>query len=75
MVLMQGRGSSQQWPGLGGEDGGTGPLGMLRAALLLISLPWGPEGQPAAASALLGSHCAADWGPLLEHWRWLCDGV
>uniref|UniRef100_A0A8D2DAH9 P3 protein n=1 Tax=Sciurus vulgaris TaxID=55149 RepID=A0A8D2DAH9_SCIVU len=40
----RGRGSSQQWPGLGGECGCTGHLGMLRAALLLICLPWGAQG-------------------------------
>ncbi|XP_007991342.1 P3 protein isoform X2 [Chlorocebus sabaeus] len=56
MVLMQGRGSSQQWPGLGGEDGGTGPLGMLRAALLLISLPWGARGTASSSLSTAGGH-------------------
>uniref|UniRef100_A0A5F7ZPA6 Ubiquitin-like protein 4A n=2 Tax=Cercopithecinae TaxID=9528 RepID=A0A5F7ZPA6_MACMU len=56
MVLMQGRGSSQQWPGVGGEDGGTGPLGMLRAALLLISLPWGARGTASSSLSTAGGH-------------------
>ncbi|XP_005595052.1 P3 protein isoform X2 [Macaca fascicularis] len=56
MVLMQGRGSSQQWPGVGGEDGGTGPLGMLRAALLLISLPWGARGTASGSLSTAGGH-------------------
>ncbi|XP_046308620.1 P3 protein isoform X2 [Marmota monax] len=45
MMFRRGRGSSQQWPGLRGECGCTGHLGMLRAALLLISLPWGAQGM------------------------------
>uniref|UniRef100_A0A8C5V4T8 Solute carrier family 10 member 3 n=2 Tax=Microcebus murinus TaxID=30608 RepID=A0A8C5V4T8_MICMU len=48
MVLRRGRGCSQQWPGLGRGDACTGPLGMLRAALLLICLPWGAQGTASA---------------------------
>ncbi|KAM5128163.1 P3 protein isoform 2-T6 [Callospermophilus lateralis] len=48
MMFRRGRGSSQQWPGLRGECGCTGHLGMLRAALLLISLPWGAQGIASA---------------------------
>uniref|UniRef100_A0A287CV31 P3 protein n=1 Tax=Ictidomys tridecemlineatus TaxID=43179 RepID=A0A287CV31_ICTTR len=48
MMFRRGRGSSQQWPGLRGECGCTGHLGMLRAALLLISLPWGTQGMASA---------------------------
>nr|XP_004672177.1 P3 protein [Jaculus jaculus]XP_044996432.1 P3 protein [Jaculus jaculus]XP_044996433.1 P3 protein [Jaculus jaculus]XP_044996434.1 P3 protein [Jaculus jaculus] len=43
MVLRRGRVGSQQWPGLGELADCTGPLGMLRAVLLLISLPWGAQ--------------------------------
>uniref|UniRef100_G3RCF6 P3 protein n=1 Tax=Gorilla gorilla gorilla TaxID=9595 RepID=G3RCF6_GORGO len=56
MVLMQDKGSSQQWPGLGGEGGGTGPLSMLRAALLLISLPWGARGTASTSLSTAGGH-------------------
>ncbi|XP_023055372.1 P3 protein [Piliocolobus tephrosceles] len=56
MVLMQGRDSSQQWPGLGGEGGGTSPLGMFRAALLLISLPWGARGTASSSLSTAGGH-------------------
>uniref|UniRef100_G1RVS8 P3 protein n=1 Tax=Nomascus leucogenys TaxID=61853 RepID=G1RVS8_NOMLE len=62
MVLMQGKGSSQQWPGLGGEGGGTGPLGMLRAALLLISLPWGARGTASTSLSTAGGHTVPPTG-------------
>ncbi|KAL2767961.1 P3 protein isoform 2 precursor [Daubentonia madagascariensis] len=48
MVLRRDRGCSQQWPGLGRGVGCTGPVGMLRASLLLISLPWGAQGTASA---------------------------
>ncbi|XP_004443402.1 PREDICTED: P3 protein [Ceratotherium simum simum] len=48
MVFRRGRGSSQQWPGLGGGSGCTGHLVMLRTALLLFSLPWGAWGTASA---------------------------
>lgn len=42
MVVRRSRGSSQQLPSLG-QSGCTSLLGMLRATLLLISLPWGAQ--------------------------------
>lgn len=52
MVFRRGRGSSQQWPGPGGGSGCTGCLGMLKAALLLVSLPWGVWGTAIADANL-----------------------
>lgn len=43
MVVKKSRGSSQQLPGLGGQGGCTGFVGMLGTALLFISLPWGAQ--------------------------------
>ncbi|XP_008988359.2 P3 protein isoform X2 [Callithrix jacchus] len=56
MVSMQGRDSSQQWPGRGGRGGGTGPVDMLRAALLLISLPWGAQGTASTSLSTAVGH-------------------
>lgn len=50
------RGGSQSWPGLGGGSGCTAPLGMLRAALLLLSLPWGAQGTTHANLSMALSH-------------------
>nr|ACC68912.1 solute carrier family 10, member 3 (predicted) [Rhinolophus ferrumequinum] len=49
------RGSSQSRPGLRGGSRCTAPLGMLRAAVLLVSLPWGAQGAACAnVSTALG---------------------
>lgn len=50
------RGSSQSWPGLGGGSGYTASLGMLRAAVLLVSLPWGAQGAACANISMALGH-------------------
>uniref|UniRef100_A0A8C0E1G9 P3 protein n=1 Tax=Balaenoptera musculus TaxID=9771 RepID=A0A8C0E1G9_BALMU len=49
MVFRRGRCSSLRWPGPGGGSVCTGPLGMLRASLLLVSLLWGARGTASAS--------------------------
>lgn len=54
-MSRRGRGSPLWWPGPGGGGGHTGPAGVLGAALLLASLPWGAQGTAGAhPSAALG---------------------
>ncbi|XP_008070729.1 P3 protein [Carlito syrichta] len=56
MVSPRARGSSQRWPGQGVGGGHTGPLGMLRAVLMLISLAPGGRGMASADISTTPSH-------------------
>nr|XP_060499111.1 P3 protein isoform X5 [Panthera onca] len=67
MVFRRGRSSSQWWPRLGGGGGCRGPLGMLRASLLLASLPLGAGGTASAnLSTALGHRVPLTGGRYLS---------
>lgn len=67
MVVKKSRGSSQQLPGLGGQGGCTGFVGMLGTALLFISLPWG-------AQVMVSANISTALGHTSGHYLSIGDG-